>query len=91
VADNNDHEELREYARTAVGREIGLSEAQSKRIVGSTLAEMRHDAKQMARELGLEVDDEDDDASGAQRDEHGRFAKSGGRDMNRLIRAASGR
>jgi hypothetical protein len=84
----DDHGELLAYARTAVGREIGLSEGQSKRIVGFTLEETRLDAKAMAKELGL-VDDEDDDAR--DRDERGRFTKTDTATANRAIRAAAGR
>jgi hypothetical protein len=87
---NEDRDELLEYARIAVGREHGLSEAQARRLVGGSLRELHADAAQMASELG--VDDPHPTDQGQARDQGGRFASSGeGRDMNRLIREASGR
>jgi hypothetical protein len=56
---------------------------------GSTVSALRDDAKQMRDELGLEPLDEHDDR-GRHRDQGGRFAR-GERDMNSIIRAASGR
>jgi hypothetical protein len=82
-----DDHELVAIARASIAAHYGLSEAQSRRLVGQTAAELRADARLVARELGIAVDD-DDDGDGVQRDEHGRFA---GRDMNKTIRAASGR
>jgi hypothetical protein len=82
-----DDDELVDYVRSKVGDEYGLSEPQSRRLRGRTLAELRSDAAEMRRELGLEPLDE-----GAARDEHGRFASSAGpASMNRIIREASGR
>jgi hypothetical protein len=78
-------DELYAIARASIGATFGLSEAQSRRLHGATAAEIRADAKAMARELGLEVDNDD-----RGRDERGRFAESGS-SMNALIRQASGR
>src|SRR5262249_22080722 len=79
------------YLRAAVGREHGLTEQQSRRLVGSTLKALHDDAASMATELG--VDDPYATDQGQARDDGGRFARSGGTggDMNRLIRQASGR
>jgi hypothetical protein len=48
-----DDVETLEYLRVAVGREHGLSEAQSRRLVGSSVKALQRDAREMARELGL--------------------------------------
>jgi hypothetical protein len=79
------------YLRVAVGREHGLSEAQSRRLVGSTLKALHDDAATMANELG--VDDPYPADQGRSRDQTGRFASSGGAgvDMNAAIRQAAGR
>lgn len=84
-----DDAELREYVRLQVGLEHGLTEAQARRLKGATLAELRADAQEMRLELGLEPIGE----GAARRDDRGRFASAaaGGVDMNRIIRAASGR
>jgi hypothetical protein len=66
-----------------------LSEAQSRRLIGTTSKTLHADAATMANELG--VDDPYSSESSQARDEGGRFAASSGRDMNRIIRAASGR
>jgi hypothetical protein len=50
VTDN----ELIEYAKVAVGREHGLTEAQARRLVGSPLNVLHADAATMAGELGVE-------------------------------------
>jgi hypothetical protein len=68
-----DDDELLGYARTAAGREHGLSEAQSKRLVGGTLRELHPDAAAMTKELG--VDDPYETGQQA-RDESGRFARA---------------
>jgi hypothetical protein len=82
-------DELLALARASIGAEVGLNEAQSRRLVGETAGEIRSDAKLMARELGLPVDDR-------LRDEAGRFRERNAVDdlhssMNTLIRRASGR
>jgi hypothetical protein len=83
--------ELVDVARAAIGAQFGLTEAQSKRLTGSSAAEIRTDARLMAKELGLVADDD------PPRDRAGRYAKSGGiydqrgPDMNRIIREAAGR
>jgi hypothetical protein len=86
-------DELLSIARTSIGADVGLNPAQSRRLVGSTAADLRSDAKAMAKELGLVVD------ADPPRDPGGRFAKSGGiydkgsanADVNARIRAAAGR
>jgi hypothetical protein len=84
-------DELVAIARSAIGAEHGLTPAQSERLIGSSAAEIRADAKLMAKELGLVADDD------PPRDRGGRFARSGGvydtrgLDMNRIIRQATGR
>ena len=76
------------YIRERVADETQLPNGWGERLQGETLAELRADARVMAKDLGLAVDDERD----AQRDEHGRFARSGNRgSMNSIIRQASGR
>lgn len=50
VTDN----ELIDYAKVAVGREHGLTEAQARRLVGSSLNVLHADAATMAGELGVE-------------------------------------
>jgi hypothetical protein len=78
--------DLAEIGRVSIGvNEFGLSEAQSRRLRGSSADEVRADAKQMRKELGLPTLDE------RKRDEEGRYARSGGSDMNRIIREAAGR
>jgi hypothetical protein len=80
-------DELRAIAKTAIGAEVGLSAAQSARLVGDSAEALRLDAKTMAKELGIAVDEPG-------RDERGRFRTVGdavGNDMNRIIREASGR
>jgi hypothetical protein len=75
------------YVKTKVGEAAGLTEAQARRLTGSTLREIEADAKTMAKELGLVVEDR-------ARDEGGRFVSGGeseGRTMNRIIREAAGR
>jgi hypothetical protein len=88
-------DELLSIAKTAIGAEIGLTAAQSRRLSGTSAAELRADALDMGRELGIVAD-----APPAPRDHGGRFAAAGGiydqrerggLDMNRLIREASGR
>jgi hypothetical protein len=74
-------EELLAIAKTGIGAEVGLTPAQSARLVGETAGDLRRDAKAMAKELGLAVDER-------QRDEGGRFTPS---DFNRAIRQAAGR
>jgi hypothetical protein len=79
-------DELLSIARASIGAEVGLSPAQSCRLIGETAADLRLDAKAMARELGLVTD------ADPPRDHGGRFAKSGGiYDMNAMIRRAAGR
>jgi hypothetical protein len=80
-------DELIEYAKVAVGREHGLTEAQACRLVGSSLKELHADAATMAGELGVE--DPYQPEPGRARDDAGRFAGSAG--MNAIIRKASGR
>jgi hypothetical protein len=83
----DDDAELLAYVRARVGDEYGLSEAQGARLRGSTLGELRDDARAMRAELGLEPI-----AEGATRDERGRYASGDvGADMNRAIRQAAGR
>ena len=79
-------DDLIEIAKTAIGAEVGLSPAQSRRLVGGSADELRRDAREMAREFGLAVDDDQ------RRDQAGRYASAAdGRSMNELIRAVSGR
>lgn len=82
------HDDLIEIARESIGAQYGLTSAQARRLAGSTADELRHDARAMAAELGIKVDDEQSDR-GRQRDGSGRFAS--GASMNERIRAASGR
>jgi hypothetical protein len=86
--------DLLSIAKTAIGGEIGLTPAQSRRLSGETAVDLRADALQMGRELGLVVDDP------PPRDRGGRFAKSGGiydkpgsknSTMNDWIRTVAGR
>jgi hypothetical protein len=77
--------DLAEIGRVSIGvNEYGLTERQAKRLRGESADEVRADAKQMRRELGLDDDEHDD----RQRDGQGRYA---GTSMNRIIRRASGR
>jgi hypothetical protein len=80
-------DELVGIAKSSIGAEVGLTPAQSARLVGETAGELRKDARAMAKELGLEVDEQ-------ARDEGGRFASSGDNAesarMNEAIRAARG-
>jgi hypothetical protein len=80
-------DETMAYLRAAVAREHGLTEAQSRRLVGSTLKTLHADASVMATELGVD----DPHESGQARDDGGRFARATAGDMNTIIRAASGR
>jgi hypothetical protein len=74
------------FLRSSVAREAGLSEGQSRRLKGETVAELRADAKAMRAELDMPpLDDED---GGRQRDASGRFQT---RSMNQAIRQAAGR
>ena len=73
---------LLEYAKLSVGREHGLDEAASRRLVGTSVDELHRNAKAMAKEVGAY------DPTERARDEGGSFA---GADKNRIIRAASGR
>jgi hypothetical protein len=78
-------DDLLAYAKTAVGAEHGLSAAQSKRLKGTTPADLHADAKAMVRELGL-VDPTQqprDASTGRYSGEHV--------DMNELIRGVAGR
>jgi hypothetical protein len=81
-------DELYSIARTSIGAEQELTPEQSARLRGQTAAELRDDAKQMRRELGMPVDDRP-------RDEAGRFRERNAvdlhRSMNSLIRQAAGR
>jgi hypothetical protein len=89
---DNDRDELLAYVRVAVGSAHGLTEAQSRRLVGSSLRALHDDAATMAGELGIEDPYTPD--TGPARDGAGRFAASRGGasgDMNRIIREASGR
>jgi hypothetical protein len=86
-------DELVALAKAAIGQEVGLNAAQSRRLVGETTSEIRDDAQRMAREVGLIVDTDPPPDPG------GWFAKSGGiydkgspnADVNARIRAAAGR
>jgi hypothetical protein len=86
-------DDLLSIARASIGAEVGLNPAQSRRLTGSTAADLRSDAKAMAKELGLVTD------ADPPRDQGGRFAKSGGvydkgspnARVNQLIRQAAGR
>jgi excisionase family DNA binding protein len=84
----DDELELIDYVRSRVAHEAGLSPAQGARLRGSTVAELRSDARAMRDELGLEPLDDDGATS---RDGRGRFRKGDIVDMNRIIRDASGR
>ena len=84
-------DEVLAIAKASIGAQYGLSDAQSRRLVGTTAAEIKADAKAMARELGIAVDDDDDRARDDRaRDDRGRYATTG-RSMNAIIRQASGR
>jgi hypothetical protein len=50
----SDDAELIEYVRTRVGAEHGLTEAQSRRLVGTTLKALHDDASSMAKELDVD-------------------------------------
>jgi hypothetical protein len=81
--------DLLDYVRSRVADEYGLTAAQGARLHGSTVTELRSDARAMRDELGLEPL-----ADGATRDERGRFrstSDAAGDGMNRFIRRASGR
>lgn len=78
--------DLYETARAAIGQQYGLTPAQSKRLKGTTAADLHDDAKAMRSELGLGPVRE------RERDEQGRFiAGENGADMNALIRQRAGR
>jgi hypothetical protein len=83
----SDDAELIEYVRTRVGAEHGLTEAQSRRLVGTTLKALHDDASSMAKELDV------DDPSAQARDDGGRYARRehDGASMNAIIRQAAGR
>jgi ABC-type dipeptide/oligopeptide/nickel transport system ATPase component len=75
-------EELVALGRIAIGmQEFGLTQAQAARLRGASPDEVRADARQMCKELGVP------DPTERGRDEGGRFV--GG--MNQRIRAAAGR
>jgi hypothetical protein len=74
-------DETLNYLKQSIAREHGLSEAQSRRLVGSTLRDLHADAVEMAKELGLR------DPTVQTRDAGGRYAT----DVNALIRQAAGR
>jgi hypothetical protein len=84
-------DELFSIARASIGAEHGLTPQQSARLRGQSAGELRADALEMRRELGLDPVEE------PPRDQGGRYAKSRGiydqrgLDINRLIREASGR
>jgi hypothetical protein len=80
-------DELLALARVEVGRQHGLSAAQSARLIGDSAAALHRDAAQMCRELGIV------DLRERTRDRAGRYAssESDSRSINALIRAASGR
>jgi hypothetical protein len=81
-----DDPELFAIARASIGAEHGLSPAQATRLRGHTAGELRADALEMRRELGLDPVDE------RPRDQGGRYAKTGGiYDLNRELRRAAGR
>jgi hypothetical protein len=73
--------ELIALARIEVGRQHGLTAAQSARLVGDNAQALHADAKAMAKELNVL------DPTERARDDGGRFTG----DMNQLIRQASGR
>jgi hypothetical protein len=73
-----------DYLRLAVAREYELSEAQGRRLRGTTVTALKDDARAMRRELQLP------DLDGRDRDEHGRY-RSKPVDMNAAIRQAAGR
>jgi hypothetical protein len=81
MAEGLDAETL-SYLRTRIAQEAGLPEQHAQRLIGGSLRELRDDAKQMARELGIAVDDRE-------RDEQGRFRS--GASMNEILRSAAGR
>jgi hypothetical protein len=74
----DDSESLAALRRIAA-EEAGLAPQLAGRIVGSTLAEMRSDAKKFAIESGI--------SPGPQRDGHGRFSSR----MDQEIRRRAGR
>jgi hypothetical protein len=88
---HDDDVDLIGYVKARVADEHGLSEADGRRLVGSTLKALRQDAKRMRVELGLD-DAEGDGDDDVRRDERGRFMKAGKAvSMNEAIRAAAGR
>jgi hypothetical protein len=80
-----DDNETAAYLRERVGAEHGLSAAQSRRLRGTTVAELHADAKAMAKELDVI------DPSERARDQGGRFTGSENVAINEAIRQASGR
>lgn len=81
--------ELIQLARGAIADRYGLTSAQGARLRGDTAKELIADAKEMRTELGLDPLPEDD---GQERDERGRYTNADGKpDVNKLIRAATGR
>ena len=84
---DHDHE-LLNYVRVAVGREHALTEAQSRRLNGTTLDELHEDAKRMNLELGKQ------DPTLPARGADGQFTvrtDDDGSSMTRLLRQAAGR
>ena len=66
-----------------VGEEHGIPEQLRSRLSGETVSELRHDASELAKQLGIAPVQE------RQRDEAGRFARTSS-GFNRLIREAAG-
>jgi hypothetical protein len=74
---------LREVAASEVGLPAGLAH----RVAGSTIGQLRKDARQLALDLGYAEPPEPQ-----RRDQAGRFASgSGHQDFNNALRAAAGR
>jgi hypothetical protein len=73
------------YIRERVADEAGVPPEMAHRLHGANLAELRADARTLRAELGMPALED------AARDERGRFSAAAGGDMNRIIRAASGR
>jgi hypothetical protein len=77
-------DELLSIAKASIASEFGLSAEQSRRLHGETASEIKADAKAMAKELGIAVDDR-------QRDDAGRFAGGENAKINTALRRAAGR
>jgi hypothetical protein len=81
----DDQAELIAYAKVALGHQHGLTDAESRRLNGSTVDELHRDARAMCRELGRV------DLTERARDEGGRYAGTAAVGFNEAVRKAAGR